>query len=270
MELIKMTAGDYRYCLHVPTDLLISPSAWTADRHCHADYEVHIVLAGACTINMADVSHRLAVSDAIMIAPGQYHCTTAASDDFEQFVLRFTVRGLVEDGRVYPLPTAFVHLPERATMACLAIQAEMAHADPFRNEVLRAQYTLLLIELLRTRPFMASHEKKRSDGVSDHRFSLIDDFFERHLTEGGTAIAMAEELNLSHRQLSRVLMTHYGMNFRQKLRCARMDRAGWLLRTTDLSVSEISRRVGYDSETSFFKAFKGHYGVTPLAYKKNR
>ncbi len=270
MELIKITMGGYRYCLRVPTDLLMSPSAWTADRHCHADYEAHIILSGACTINVADVSRRLTALDAIIIAPGQYHCTTAASDDFAQFILTFTVRELTRDVRVYTLPSACVHLSENARTACLAIQTEIADTELFRNEALRAQYTLLLVELLRTRLFAASHEQNRNDSVSDQRFVLIDDFFERHLTEGGTAVAMAQELNLSHRQLSRVLMTHYGMNFREKLRCARMDRAGWLLRTTDLSVSDISKRVGYDSETSFFKAFKAHYGTTPLAYRKNK
>jgi transcriptional regulator GlxA family with amidase domain len=75
-------------------------------------------------------------------------------------------------------------------------------------------------------------------------------------------------LNLSKRQLNRVLKKHYGMCFREKLCRARMDRAGWLLNTTEMSVSKICEEVGYLSETSFYKAFKRHYKMSPSKYRE--
>jgi transcriptional regulator GlxA family with amidase domain len=59
------------------------------------------------------------------------------------------------------------------------------------------------------------------------------------------------------------------MNFSEKKHRARMDRAAWLLRTTDYSISKICEEVGYISENSFFKAFKKLYSTTPAKYRKD-
>ena len=43
----------------------------------------------------------------------------------------------------------------------------------------------------------------------------------------------------------------------------RMERAAQLLKTKALSLHEAARRVGYQNEASFARAFKRHWGVTP-------
>ncbi|MGH9317548.1 MAG: AraC family transcriptional regulator [Thermoanaerobaculia bacterium] len=50
----------------------------------------------------------------------------------------------------------------------------------------------------------------------------------------------------------------------------RMQRATRLLRTGQASVGEIARRVGYDAEAAFSKAFKRSIGVAPGAYRRTR
>jgi transcriptional regulator GlxA family with amidase domain len=44
---------------------------------------------------------------------------------------------------------------------------------------------------------------------------------------------------------------------------ARLGHAAGLLRTTDVSLAEIARRTGYESEFSFSRAFKRVFGVPP-------
>ncbi|MGW0771600.1 AraC family transcriptional regulator [Streptomyces sp. NPDC002676] len=48
----------------------------------------------------------------------------------------------------------------------------------------------------------------------------------------------------------------------------RMTTAGRLLRHDDLSLREISQRIGYASEFAFAKAFKREYGVAPGQYRR--
>jgi transcriptional regulator GlxA family with amidase domain len=43
----------------------------------------------------------------------------------------------------------------------------------------------------------------------------------------------------------------------------RLERADRLLRTTDATLAEIAQRIGYASEASLSRAFKGHHGVAP-------
>lgn len=50
----------------------------------------------------------------------------------------------------------------------------------------------------------------------------------------------------------------------------RLRQAAWHLAQQDLSISRISAKVGYASETAFSQAFKRQYGVAPSQYKKER
>lgn len=55
------------------------------------------------------------------------------------------------------------------------------------------------------------------------------------------------------------------LNYYIKLR---MDNACLLLECTDLSISEISQRVGYEEPLYFRQVFKKHIGVSPSSYQK--
>ena len=49
-----------------------------------------------------------------------------------------------------------------------------------------------------------------------------------------------------------------------------MGRAAQLLRETDLSVSEIAQRVGYESQSRLTAAFKEYFGMPPKEYRQRR
>lgn len=270
MESLKISFGGYRIELTINPDLKIHMVQWGTRRHCHAKYEAHIILRGECDIDVEDLSLALRAGDVLLIAPGQYHCTTAASDDFTHFVLSFVIKDTPprSDFAERAKPCVLARMPEYTLTLCRYTHTEMFERRPFRTEALHAQYSMLLAEVFRAVLDCTAHEIRTASHVTDARFLLIDDYFEKHLTKESSIEQMAEELHLSPRQISRILKNSYGVNFREKLRRTRMDRAGWLLRTTELSVSEISEQVGYNSETSFFKAFKTNYGMTPHAYRK--
>jgi AraC-like DNA-binding protein len=50
----------------------------------------------------------------------------------------------------------------------------------------------------------------------------------------------------------------------------RMHLAGELLRSTDLGVAAVARRVGYDAEEAFSRAFKRHHGRPPSSWRAAR
>jgi AraC-like DNA-binding protein len=47
-----------------------------------------------------------------------------------------------------------------------------------------------------------------------------------------------------------------------------MQKASRLLETSQAGVAEIAKRVGYDAEAAFSKAFKRWIGVAPGAYRR--
>ena len=62
----------------------------------------------------------------------------------------------------------------------------------------------------------------------------------------------------------------YGTSIAAHIREHRMEYAARLLQSSCLSVADIARRVGYDSQSRFSTAFKRHFGLLPTEYRKNR
>ncbi|MGZ8631551.1 MAG: helix-turn-helix domain-containing protein, partial [Actinomycetota bacterium] len=50
----------------------------------------------------------------------------------------------------------------------------------------------------------------------------------------------------------------------------RIDRAQQLLRETELTVTQICHRVGFNSLSHFTTTFRQHIGVSPSAYRRRR
>ena len=50
----------------------------------------------------------------------------------------------------------------------------------------------------------------------------------------------------------------------------RMHVAADLLRSTDLGVAQVARRVGYESEEAFSRAFKRSFGASPATWRTSR
>ncbi|MFW2551437.1 helix-turn-helix domain-containing protein [Klebsiella pneumoniae] len=49
-----------------------------------------------------------------------------------------------------------------------------------------------------------------------------------------------------------------------------MKKAEKLLTTTDISISEIMKELGFTNSTHFYKLFKEKYGTTPKKYRDNK
>ncbi len=74
---------------------------------------------------------------------------------------------------------------------------------------------------------------------------------------------------VSERYVAQLFSRHYNMSFLQYLTKLRMERAKKLLLTTQKTISEISREVGYSNGSYFNKVFKKYYNQTPNTIRKN-
>ena len=78
------------------------------------------------------------------------------------------------------------------------------------------------------------------------------------LTEVARKIAFTSVGNLS-----RLFRQHRGLSFQAYLQKLRLEKAAELLRSTRLSISRVSKRVGYRDVSRFGQHFKRQYGRTP-------
>lgn len=77
-------------------------------------------------------------------------------------------------------------------------------------------------------------------------------------------------LNYNGDHLNRVLKKHSGMTLVEYGQDICLKESADLLRTTDISISDIIRSFGFSNRTYFNRIFKGKYGVTPKEYRDNK
>ena len=243
---------------------------WNSRRHCNAEYELHIILRGECTLDVEDSHYELRAGQAVVIAPGKYHKPHTEMREFERFSLGFTISDgplLEELKRAAPQCVCFTPASD-SLRYCQEIISERIYKQPFREQSLEALLTLLTVSLLRNLQTATYQESGIPEQEEMERTTLIDNYFESHFEDKGGCVVLAEQLHLSTRQLDRVLKDHYGMGFQEKLLQARMDHAAFLLRTTEKQVQDIMCAVGYSSANTFYKVFRGRFGMTPQQYRR--
>lgn len=94
-------------------------------------------------------------------------------------------------------------------------------------------------------------------------------FIIAHYTESLSLEQVAEHVALSPTYFSRIFKQAMGCTFVEYLTRVRLEEARRLLRTTTLSLAEISYAVGYQSPNYFSEVFKTVEGITATAYRRS-
>ena len=104
---------------------------------------------------------------------------------------------------------------------------------------------------------------------NNYRNYIVERYFHARFNQSPNLSELSRLLNLSEVQTQRIIKKIYGMSFCEKVLLLRMEYAKTLLLKNELSVSEISFKVGYNTESNFFSTFKRYYGITPKQYRKS-
>ncbi len=126
-------------------------------------------------------------------------------------------------------------------------------------QVLRAQ---LAVDSRAAAPWIHGLE----DAHVGAALELIHDSPQKTWTVGQLASAVA----MSRSSFAQRFAACVGESPMRYLARCRILRAAQLLESERLSVSQAMQRVGYESESSFTKAFQRHLGCTPAAYRGGR
>ena len=89
----------------------------------------------------------------------------------------------------------------------------------------------------------------------------------QHYTEDISLESAAKSMGMSSFYFSRQVKAITGKTFLEFFTAYRIEKAKRRLCSTDLSVSEIGRSVGYPDSNYFAKAFKRVVGCTPSVYR---
>lgn len=91
----------------------------------------------------------------------------------------------------------------------------------------------------------------------------VIEYIEMHISEEISCESMANYINMNSSYFSRLFKNEIGMNFSDYLANKRMDVATELLNNSDYSIEEITKAIGIESISYFYRAYKKITGNTP-------
>lgn len=84
-----------------------------------------------------------------------------------------------------------------------------------------------------------------------------------------TLDSVSAHFNFSTPYCSKLIKSTTGHTFSELLRMVRMRRSEIMLRSTQMSIANISSALGYENPESFIRVFKKQYGMSPSQYRNN-
>jgi AraC-like DNA-binding protein len=148
------------------------------------------------------------------------------------------------------------------------IEAELKVSQPGEQAIVTRMAEAFLLKAIRNHVLSSSNGEHGLPAIlRDPSIGRVLSVIHKRPEHSWTVRTLAEEANLSRSGFAARFKRRVGAAPQRYLQRYRFSKAVELLRTTDAKIYEIARRVGYDSESSFSKAFKRLMGKAPGAYR---
>lgn len=260
-----------QYALHYRR---ASRATWTSEAR--ADYVVLLQLAGRLVCSVGEVAAEIDARGALLLDPGM--TATARARDAEYltltlspaFVLDCAARTrLVGAGASVSFRTQVVADDERLLRLAHDLIDELTEAEAGQEMVIAALMEQLVVHLLRHHSHVRRAEELELSrvGLVDRRIRRAIELMHAHLDRELPLEEIAAAAYLSPFHFARLFKKLTGASPHAYLATLRTAHAQTLLAETDLSISEVSARVGYSSPSHFTKAFRQATGLTPRAFR---
>jgi AraC-like DNA-binding protein len=113
---------------------------------------------------------------------------------------------------------------------------------------------------------------KNIDRFSNHNREIVRTikYIEENYSKDISLDKLTKAANLSKYHFSRIFKAHIGTSPYDYLLNFRINKSKELLAKTDLSIGQISGRVGFAEYNNYIRAFTKSVGMPPLKYRKSR
>ena len=226
--------------------------------HSHEVHQIEYAVHGVVEVETDTAHYLLPPQQAAWIPAGLEH-QAVMNPDVKTVAVMFDPTLIPQaDGRARII--AVSPLIREMMLYALRWPIDRAHGDRTSDDFFRTLAALVSEAL--------DHEAPLSLPTSDHPIVAAALAYTKAHLDAVTTEDVAREVAVSERTLRRLFADTIGMPWRTYLLHARMLRAMALLAAPEQSVQETSSSVGFDSLSSFSRAFTQFCGETPSAYRK--
>ncbi|MBA3257202.1 MAG: helix-turn-helix transcriptional regulator [Pyrinomonadaceae bacterium] len=242
-----------------------------------SDYAVILVLDGRLKFRIGEKSGSMLPDQALLLSPSIGGSLAGQSVELLQLTLApalvvdHAVRmHLTGPGTAVAFRLDLVEHDERLAQLARSMTTELTDEKPGREIVLDALVEQVVVHLLRHYSNIRRSEELELSrvGLIDRRIRRSVELMHAQLEQDLSLKEIAAASYLSPFHFVRVFKKLTGTTPHAYLASIRTSRAQLLLAEPNLSVTEISSRVGYSSPSHFTKAFRQATGLNPRAFRK--
>ena len=227
--------------------------------HLHRCYELIIVTDGEMTVSVAGNEHTLTRGKAIFIFPHQLH--SLISEHSNCIVFIFSQKLINSFSTKYsskiPVTPVFL-LSEGLYERAIAVRADESHIS------LKGFLYSIAAELEANSDFAIATQEK--GGLLAKIFAFVDANFKSDCS----LTTAARSLGYDHAYISRYFSHTAGISYNTYVNRVRLNHAGYLLSSSEISILSCSIECGYRSLRTFNRNFKEYYGISPAEYRAQR
>ncbi len=246
-------------------------------------YAFTLVQDGWLTIAYNGQELTLHPDDLFVYSPGMGVTILSASENYKGICLLVdehlaletdTVRDMV---LIAYLPIVRLHTPRLTLTPEVALRlgnriAEIAEyqdsRNPHKSAIVQYLYAIFLLDLQDALEQAVISEKatRRAEEIFIGMIRLLPEHFAEH----HDIAFYAKALNISTTYLSRIVRQMTGRTVIDYVNQFLLMEAAFLLRTTNLSIAQISDRLHFSDQASFCKFFSRRQGVSPKVYRSRQ
>lgn len=247
--------------------------------HFHEENEIYYLLSGERNFTINDRVAKISRGNLVMIPAGEMHRTTYYEDSaHERYAIMFSedyVQGLYQTFGKEEIKSVmseyFFKVPEGRRAYVEDLLGRMLYEydgiDELSDSMIKVYFHELILFLLRCRKNdFQPEEINVVDEIIQNAAKYIFENSDKNLSLDD----VADKFGMSSSYFSKKFKSVTGFGFKEYLIGVRIKEATNLLLTTNLSVTEIAIRCGFNDSNYFGDAFRRVKGVSPNKYRKNK
>ncbi|MGL5951079.1 MAG: AraC family transcriptional regulator [Cetobacterium sp.] len=253
-------------------------------KHSHDYIEINFMVSGNSSQRVDGELVELKKGDLLFLSPGIEHDISKCGEDdiminfiinpifFESLLIFIDSKNYLSDFIVQTvfkkenfIALVFKNLNTnreiKNIITKIIIELKNEKTNLLHNSKMKFLVGLLFIELSNETPYKISKNNYNDKMILD-----ILSYIENNL-EDASLISLSEKLNLKDYNLAKFIKKNMGKTFKEIVKDVRLEKICDFLLSTDISILEISRMMGFSSSSFFYKEFNYKYGMSPKEYR---